>query len=363
MDTILESISFDKDQVINTRVQNLEKIVTPLELVSKFPLQPDNKKNIFRFRNEVSSIINGVDDRLLVIVGPCSIHDIIAATEYANYLSTMIDKHSDTLCIVMRVYFEKPRTTIGWKGLIYDPDLDGSSNINKGLNLAREFLLKLNTLGVPAGCEFLDTITPQYISDLVSWAAIGARTTESQIHRQLASGSSMTIGFKNGTGGSMKLAAEAIISAKNPHCFLGTTHEGEVAIVRTLGNPDCHIILRGGSDGPNYEKAHILRCEELLSGFNIQNKIMVDCSHGNSRKIHTNQPLVIDDIIVQLRDGNTSIIGVMIESNLKEGKQALIDPSKLEYGKSITDACINWETTSSVLQKLADSVLEKRNKQ
>ena len=358
--SVTEKIYFEKNLTINTRVDNLEKIVTPHELINKFPLKPENNKLIYQYRNEISNILKGLDDRLLVVVGPCSIHDIISATEYANFLSTMIHKYKDTLRIVMRVYFEKPRTTVGWKGLIYDPDLDGSSNINKGLNIARQFLLKLNEMGIPAGCEFLDTITPQYISDLVSWAAIGARTTESQIHRQLASGSSMPIGFKNGTGGSMKLAADAIICANNPHCFLGTAKEGEVAIVRTLGNPDCHIILRGGSDGPNYEKEHILKCEELLHKSKIPVKIMVDCSHGNSRKIHTNQPLVIDNIISQIQEQNKSIIGVMIESNLKEGKQSLTASQNLEYGKSITDACINWTTTSEVLQKLSDVVSEKR---
>ena len=363
MNLTKESLYFDKDLVINTRVDTLEKIVTPQELLEKFTLESENKKKISRYRNEISNILKGVDDRLIVVVGPCSIHDVIAATEYANFLSTMISKHRDTLRIVMRVYFEKPRTTIGWKGLIYDPDLDGSSNINKGLNLAREFLLKLNIMDVPAGCEFLDTITPQYISDLVSWAAIGARTTESQIHRQLASGSSMPIGFKNGTGGSMKLAAEAIVCAKNPHCFLGTTKEGEVAIVRTHGNSDCHIILRGGSDGPNYDKEHILQCEELLHQSKIPVKIMVDCSHGNSRKIHTNQPLVVDDIVSQIQEGNKSIVGVMIESNLQEGKQSMTATKNLEYGKSITDACINWETTSEVLQKLSDVILERREKE
>lgn len=356
-----ESIYFDKDLVINTRLDALEKIVTPQELIEKYSLEAENKNKIFRYRNEISNILKGLDDRLIVVVGPCSIHDVVSATEYAKFLSTMITKYNDTLRIVMRVYFEKPRTTIGWKGLIYDPDLDGSNNINKGLNLARDFLLKLNSMNIPAGCEFLDTITPQYISDLVSWAAIGARTTESQIHRQLASGSSMPIGFKNGTGGSMKLGADAIVCAKNPHCFLGTTKEGEVAIVRTQGNSDCHIILRGGTDGSNYDKKQILKCERLLRQSKIPVKIMVDCSHGNSLKIHTNQPLVVDDIISQIQEGNQSIIGVMIESNIKAGKQIMTDKKSLEYGKSITDACIDMENTYQVLEKLSNVILERRN--
>ena len=355
-----KSIYFDKDLVINSRVDSLEKIITPQELIKKYSVDLKIKKKIYCYRSEISNILKGLDDRLIVVVGPCSIHDVKSATEYANFLSEMIKKYNDNLRIVMRVYFEKPRTTIGWKGLIYDPDLDGSSNINKGLDLAREFLLKLNTMNVPAGCEFLDTITPQYISDLVSWAAIGARTTESQIHRQLASGCSMPVGFKNGTGGSMKLAADAIVCAKNPHCFLGTTKEGEVAIVRTQGNSDCHIILRGGSIGPNYSKEHILQCEELLHKSKVPVKIMVDCSHGNSQKIHTNQPIVVNDIISQIENGNKSIVGVMIESNLKEGKQSITAKKNLEYGKSITDACIDLKTTSDVLEKLSNSIIKRR---
>ena len=353
-----KSIYFEKDLIINTRIKKLEKITTPKELLDKYYLDDENKKLIYFFRNEISNILNRNDDRLLVIVGPCSIHDIEVGSEYANYLLKMINKYGDTLRIVMRVYFEKPRTTIGWKGFIYDPDLDESNNINKGLDLARKFLLKLNIMEIPVACEFLDTITPQYISDLVSWGAIGARTSESQIHRQLASGSSMPIGFKNGTGGSIKLAIDAIICAKNPHCFLGTTNNGEVSIVNTCGNNDCHIILRGGSSGPNYKKKHILNCEKMLDKYKLPKNIMIDCSHGNSNKIYKNQEKVVDNIIEQIRNGNESIVGLMLESNLLEGRQNI--SKNLEFGKSITDSCIDIKKTSELLEKLSNIVLERR---
>ena len=265
----------------------------------------------------------------------------------------MIDKYEDTLTIIMRVYFEKPRTTVGWKGLINDPDLNGSYNINKGLTMARTLLVYLNSIGVPCGCEFLDTTTPQYIADLVSWGAIGARTTESQVHRQLTSGLSMPIGFKNGTSGNKIIARDAIISASQPHSFLGITKEGSHAIIVTKGNKDCHIILRGSNTaGPNYEKHHIEHTENIMLEKNIIPNIIIDCSHGNSEKNYKNQPIVLDNICDQISNGSKSIIGVMIESNLNEGNQKLTrNPDDLEYGISITDSCVNWNTTELLLKK------------
>ena len=270
-------------------------------------------------------------------------------------------KYKDDLCIIMRVYFEKPRTTIGWKGLINDPDLDGSFNVNKGLSIGRQLLLDINKMGIPCAVEFLDTISPQYIADLVTWGAIGARTTESQIHRQLASGLSMPIGFKNGTGGSTDIAVDAVISAKSSHVFLGVTDTGKAAIVHTTGNKDSHVILRGGKDGPNYENHHITQLGDLLNRKKLIDSIVVDCSHGNSRKIHTNQILVAENLANQISNNENKIVGCMIESNIKEGNQKLIDPNNLEYGKSITDACVNLETTDKILNILSNSIKQRVN--
>jgi len=261
---------------------------------------------------------------------------------------------------VMRVYFEKPRTIVGWKGMINDPHMDGSFNINKGLRLARELLLDINKMGMPCGCEFLDTISPQYTADLVTWGAIGARTTESQLHRELTSGLSMPVGFKNSTSGDITVAAQAVQSANHKHCFLSVTTQGLTAIVETCGNPDCHVILRGGADGPNYDEAHVAKCKEDLAKTKLDIKIMIDCSHGNSRKLHTNQPIVAKSVGAQIAKGNKTIIGVMIESHLVAGAQKLDQGKPLTYGQSITDACINWDTTVTVLKQLAKDVRTRR---
>jgi len=311
------------------------------------PINPNITKLILETRKEIEDIIQRKSDKLLFIVGPCSIHDPHAALEYGKKLMSIKNKIKDKILIVMRVYFEKPRTTVGWKGLINDPYLDNSFKVNDGLFLARKLLLDLNSIGMPCGYEILDPITPQYIADLISWGAIGARTTESQVHRQLISGLSMPVGFKNGTGGSINIARDAILSASFPHCFMGITPEGCATICMTKGNPDCHLILRGGSRGPNYTKEYLDESEKLLQEHSLPNAIMVDCSHGNSLKNHKNQERVIKYIINQIKENCTSIIGIMMESNLKEGKQAL--GKSLKYGVSITDSCLGFEETERIL--------------
>jgi 3-deoxy-7-phosphoheptulonate synthase len=313
-------------------------------------------------RNAIHAILHGTDDRLLVVVGPCSIHDPVAAVDYAERLAGLREQLADRLEIVMRVYFEKPRTTVGWKGLINDPDLDGSFNINKGLRLARNVLSAVNNLGLPAGTEFLDMTTPQYIADLVAWAAIGARTTESQIHRELASGLSCPIGFKNGTDGNVRIAAEAVKSASYPHHFMAVTKGGRSAIAATTGNDDCHIILRGGSK-PNYDHASIDAASAELARAGVMQRMMVDTSHANSGKKPENQPLVIADIASQISGGEQRVVGVMIESNLVAGRQDLLPGMALTYGQSITDGCIDWNTTVPTLNLLADAVEARRNVQ
>ena len=346
-DTEPEQLQFD--QITNTRIDCFEKIVRPNDLIDALPITSDIRNLVLKTRQDISNILEGRDDRQIFIIGPCSIHNIEEAMEYAVELKKISDKVSDKIIIIMRVYFEKPRTTIGWKGLINDPDLDGTYNVNKGLILARKLLLFINSIGLPCGYEILDTITPQYICDLISWGAIGARTTESQVHRQLVSGLSMPVGFKNGTGGTITLASDAIMSAKYPHCFMGITDNGEPAICKTKGNKDCHIILRGGASGPNYYKEDIESTEKILESNEIKPNIMVDCSHGNSLKIHTNQPIVLEDIINQKISGNKSICGVMIESNINEGKQQLTTKTPLKRGVSITDSCIDLETTENII--------------
>lgn len=307
----------------------------------------------------------GDDDRLVVIVGPCSVHDVQAAKEYGALLAKEAERLKDDLMIVMRVYFEKPRTTVGWKGLINDPDLNGTYNINKGLRLARQLLLDISEMGLPIGTEFLDTISPQYTSDLVSWGAIGARTTESQVHRELASGLSCPIGFKNGTSGDIQIAADAIESAAGQHCFLGINEWGCASIVRTTGNPACHVILRGGSDGPNYSAEHVSKACAKLEKAKLRQTLMIDCSHGNSSKLHKNQPIVAQNIADQLASGSKNVFGVMIESNIVEGNQKLnpgvTDVKTLKYGQSVTDACIDWTTTIQVLDVLANGVKARRS--
>lgn len=331
------------------------------------PLKHETAVQITKWRNEIEAVLRGEDDRLVVVVGPCSVHDPKAALEYAKLLKPTADALKKDMLVVMRVYFEKPRTTVGWKGLINDPDLDGSYNINKGLTMARRFLIDVNELGLPVGTEFLDTISPQYTSDLVSWGAIGARTTESQIHRELASGLSCPIGFKNGTAGSIQVAVDAVGAARGAHSFLGVNEWGNAAIVVTKGNAACHLILRGGSDGVNYKKEHVDKSAELLKKAGIKEScVMIDCSHGNSLKLHKNQPLVSKDVAEQVANGSFGIMGLMIESNIVDGAQKLdpgkTDISKLVYGQSVTDACVDYPTTEAMLNELAAAVRARRQK-
>jgi len=342
------------------RIRDIDPLMPPVLLEKSLPLSESSANLVASTRSQAADIMAGRDPRVLVIVGPCSIHDPEAAMDYGQRLRGITPGLSDALCLLMRVYFEKPRTTIGWKGLINDPDLDESYNINKGLHTGRKLLLDLANISIPSGTEFLDTISPQYIADLVSWGAIGARTTESQNHRQLASGLSMPVGFKNGTGGSIQIAIDAIQSARFPHHFLGVTHQGLSAIVATAGNEDTHLIMRGSSSGPNYEEQHIAAATTMLTKANLPPFLMVDCSHGNSRKDPQQQPLVLNNLASQIQNGNRAIAGVMIESNLVEGAQPLKDKSSLTYGQSITDACVNWDTTVNMLESLASAVRSNR---
>lgn len=344
----------------NLRIKNLRPLISPAYLAEEIPITPPVADMISNTRHLLSHILHGKDDRLIVVVGPCSIHDPDAAIEYASRLKELKVKFQEDLCVVMRVYFEKPRTTVGWKGLINDPHLDGSFDVNQGLRLARQLLLSINLIGIPTGSEFLDTIIPQYISDLVSWSAIGARTTESQIHRELASGLSMPVGFKNGTSGNIQIAVDAVYAAKHSHHFLGVTKDGLAAIVETEGNSDCHIILRGSQHGPNYDAKSISEASNSLEKHHLMPYIMVDCSHGNSAKDHKKQLLVVQSLSEQIASGNHHICGVMIESNLIEGKQALTPGKQLIYGQSITDACIHWDDTVRALQVLREAVKKRR---
>lgn len=336
----------------NLRVSSLRPLIASGLLMHELPITEAISENILQTRESIHEILEGRDKRLVVVVGPCSIHDPEAAIEYASKLQQLSQQYRNELCIIMRVYFEKPRTTVGWKGLINDPHLDNSFNINEGLRTSRQLLLEINALGLATGSEFLDTIIPQYISDLTSWAAIGARTVESQIHRELASGLSMPVGFKNGTAGSIQIAVDAVYAAQRPHHFLGVTEENIAAIVETSGNPNCHIILRGSKSGPNYHKQQVEQAAKLLADKSLKPRIMIDCSHGNSGKDHTRQHLVVDEVIQQLRQENHHIFGLMLESNLIEGRQ---DKPEI-YGKSITDACIGWDETQQLLDKLAGEI-------
>jgi 3-deoxy-7-phosphoheptulonate synthase len=338
------------------RIDSFRPLLPPAILVEELPLGDKGSETVSRAREAVSTVLNGRDARLVVVCGPCSIHDPVAAIDYARRLRRLADEHARELCVVMRVYFEKPRTTVGWKGLINDPRLDGTFAINEGLRLARRLLVDLAELGVPAGCEFLDPISPQFIADTVSWGAIGARTTESQVHRELASGLSMPIGFKNGTDGDVQIAIDAVRAGAHPHRFLGVTEQGLGAIVATRGNRDCHIILRGGQSGPNYDAVSVEKAATALRDAGLPPKLMVDLSHGNSGKDHRRQPLVAKDIAAQVAQGDSPIFGVMMESFLVEGRQDLVTPSTLRYGQSITDACMGWDTTVEVLGELARSV-------
>jgi 3-deoxy-7-phosphoheptulonate synthase len=338
------------------RIESFRPLLPPAILVEELPLGDKGSETVSRGRDAVSAILNGRDDRLVIVVGPCSIHDPVAAIDYARRLRRLADEHARELCIVMRVYFEKPRTTVGWKGLINDPRLDGTFAINEGLRLARRLLVDLAELGLPAGCEFLDPISPQFTADTVSWGAIGARTTESQVHRELASGLSMPIGFKNGTDGDVQIAIDAVRAGAHPHRFLGVTEQGLGAIVATRGNRDCHIILRGGQSGPNYDAVSVEKAATALRDAGLPARLMVDMSHGNSGKDHRRQPSVAKEIAAQVAQGDTAIFGVMMESFLVEGRQELATPSTLRYGQSITDACMGWETTVEVLGALGRAV-------
>jgi 3-deoxy-7-phosphoheptulonate synthase len=323
---------------------------SPLDLLAQLPPSDSDTDFIFQSRRAIREIIFGNDPRLLVIAGPCSIHDIAAGREYAERFAKLADQVKDEILLVMRVYFEKPRTTVGWKGLIMDPRLDGSNRIAEGLHLARQFLLDVIRLGIPTATELLDPITPQYIADLISWSAIGARTTESQTHRQMASGLSMPLGFKNGTLGNLEPAINAIKAAAQPQTFLGVGMDGRASAVTTTGNPDCHIILRGGESGPNYDEKSIAETREILVKHGLKPAIMIDASHGNCRKDHNLMPAVFEEIVRQRAAGDTSIIGAMLESHLVAGAQKFPQPlDQLIHGQSITDACIDWETTEKLL--------------
>ena len=351
-------------QTDDERIKNVTPLPPPEHLIRFFPVGGTPAEALIsRTRKTIRKIINGKDDRLLVIIGPCSIHDPAAAIEYARKLLPLRQQYADTLEIVMRVYFEKPRTTVGWKGLINDPYLDESYKIDEGLRMARHLLLEINRMGMPAGSEFLDTISPQYIGDLISWGAIGARTTESQVHRELASGLSAPIGFKNGTDGNIKIATDAIQAASRSHHFLSVHKNGQVAIVATAGNPDCHVILRGGK-APNYDAASVASACKDLEAAKLHPSLMVDFSHANSSKQHERQVVVAKDVAAQVAGGSTQVFGAMVESHLCAGAQKFTpgkdDPSKLTYGQSITDACIGWDDSEEVLQVLSDAVKARR---
>ncbi len=344
----------------DVRITGLQEVLPPMTLHKEFPMDEHASETVYHARKAIHNILHGKDDRMVVVVGPCSVHDPDAAREYAAKLKVMIDELADDLCIIMRVYFEKPRTTVGWKGLINDPDLDESFQINKGLRLARQLLRDLADDGIPTGTEYLDLISPQYIADLVSWGAIGARTTESQGHRELASGLSCPVGFKNSTDGGFKIAIDAVNAASSPHVFMSLTKEGHSAIFSTKGNNDCHIILRGGKQ-PNYDAKNVHHAAEQLEKYGLKPQMMVDCSHANSLKDYRRQVDVCNNVVTQVANGENRIMGVMLESHLVEGRQDVIEGQQLTYGQSITDACISWETTETCLRDLAQAVRERRN--
>jgi 3-deoxy-7-phosphoheptulonate synthase len=334
----------------NLKIRSITPIIAPTELRQVFPISEHGSEFVIACRDQIKNILHGEDPRLMVVVGPCSIHDPKAALDYAERLARLSREVADQLFIIMRVYFEKPRTTIGWKGIINDPDMDGTHLISKGLGIARRLLCKMTELKLPVATEMLDPITPEYLADLISWGAIGARTTESQTHRELASGLSFPIGFKNGTDGNLQIAVDAMISAQHPHSFLGINREGRASIIQTTGNADVQIVLRGDSKKPNYYPEDIGKTEEMLTKNSLPPTIMVDCSHGNSEKNHEKQPQVLENVISQIVDGNRSISGVMIESFLEGGNQPTPkDLSRLKYGISITDKCIDWQTTERIL--------------
>ncbi len=345
----------------NLRIQSSRLVLPPIFLEEEMPITENAARTVFNARRHIVNVLNGLDDRLVVVVGPCSIHDPIAAREYAGLLAQSIAELSNDLMLVMRVYFEKPRTTVGWKGLINDPFFDESFRISDGLRIARRLLLDLAEMGVPAGTEYLDMISPQYLADLVSWGAIGARTTESQVHRQLASGLSCPVGFKNGTSGNVQIAIDAILSASHPHTFLGTSETGQAAILLTAGNPDCHVILRGGRQVTNYDAASVASTAEAMEKAGALPRIMIDCSHANSGKDHRQQATVCHSVAEQVATGDRRIMGVMIESNMVAGSQSLAPGKPLTYGQSVTDACIAWPETQTLLRQLATAVQHRRS--
>jgi 3-deoxy-7-phosphoheptulonate synthase len=347
------------EQVRDLRIAQTVPLVTPAELLADLPLGDEHAEVVLRGRSEIEAILGREDDRLLVVVGPCSVHDVDAALEYAHRLAETSAELRQDLCVAMRVYFEKPRTTTGWKGLINDPHLNGSGDVNAGLHMARGLLLEILAAGLPVGCEFLDPITPQYISDAVAWGAIGARTTESQIHRQLGSGLSMPVGFKNRTDGNVQVAVDAVRAAAVPHAFAGVDLTGRPAILHTRGNPDCHIILRGGREAPNHPAAGVADALAKLRAAGLPERVVIDASHDNSGKDHARQPAAAADVAEQVAAGNPAIVGLMLESFLVAGRQET-GSGGLAYGQSITDACMDWDTTAGVLERLAEAVRARR---
>ena len=347
-------------QTDDLRIAATKELASPAQIHEQFPLTETAAVTTALARQEIQAVMSGDDDRLVVIVGPCSIHDPKSAIEYANKLLALKEELKEDLVIIMRVYFEKPRTTVGWKGLINDPDLDNTYSVNKGLGIARNLLLDINNLGVPAGCEYLDLITPQYTADVVSWGAIGARTTESQCHRELASGLSCPVGFKNGTNGGLKIAVDAIGAASNPHHFLSVTKEGRTAIFNSTGNEYTHIILRGGSNEPNYSATHVQESASLLEGAGLNTNIMIDFSHANSYKTPSRQLEVCENVCEQISGGEKRVFGVMVESHLVEGNQKVVEGQDLTYGQSITDGCIGWADTEELCRMLSNAVRSRR---
>ncbi len=349
----------NEDVVENLNVEAQDILITPEQLKQALPMSASARQTVTRSRQVVRDILDRRDPRLFLVVGPCSIHDVNAAMDYAQRLKKLADEVSDTLFIIMRVYFEKPRTTVGWKGLINDPHMNDTFRIEEGLHIGRRLLQDISELGLPTSTEALDPISPQYLQDYIAWSAIGARTTESQTHREMASGLSSAVGFKNGTDGGLEVAINAIGSAVRPHRFLGINHQGQVAVIHTRGNPYAHIVLRGGSNGPNYDSVHITLCEQALEKAGLPRNIMVDCSHANSNKQPELQPLVMENVGNQILEGNRSIVGLMVESNLKGGKQSIPeDLSKLEYGVSVTDGCIGWDATEQAIRDMAARLRE-----
>jgi 3-deoxy-7-phosphoheptulonate synthase len=347
-------------KLFNAHIASSRVLLTPNDIKSKLPLTDSTKQTVLKFREEIENILKGQDDRKFIVVGPCSIHDVQAAEEYAKKLKKLAERVKDKLLLVMRVYFEKPRTTVGWKGLINDPDMDDSFHIEKGLLIARSLLIKIAELGLPTATEALDPIVPQYIGELISWTAIGARTTESQTHREMASGLSMPVGFKNGTDGSIQVALDALQSAIKPHHFLGIDQMGQVSIFETTGNPYSHIILRGGGSKPNFDAASVKLAEAKFKEVNLPARIVIDCSHGNSNKDHRFQASVLENVTQQILDGNESIVGLMLESNLYEGNQPFSSNSdSLKYGVSVTDKCIGWNETEKAILAAYEKLSQK----